>query len=79
MKKVSPPPAHFPYQRPVSVDVRHSQIAYTSDRVNSVFELLADVPSMKLEGDWLEEAGFYVNSIAFVTVENGCLVIKPEE
>lgn len=79
MKKVNPPLTNFPYQRPVSVDVRHSQIAYTSDRINSGLELLTDVPSMKLEGDWLEEAGFYGNRIAFVTVNNGCLVIKPEE
>ena len=79
MKKVNPPPAHFPYQRAVSVDVRHAQIAYSSERINSAFELLADVPSIKLQGDWLEEAGFYGNSMAFVTVEKGCLVVKPEE
>lgn len=78
MKKHNPPPAHFPYQRPVSIDVRHAQIAYTSDKVNSAFQLLHDVPSMKLEGDWLEEAGFHCHRIAFVTVEEGCVVIKPE-
>lgn len=78
MKKANPPPAYFPYQRPVSVNVHPTRIAYTSDRLNSAFEIATDVPSIKLEGDWLEEAGFYGNSVALVTVEKDCLVIKPE-
>jgi len=65
MKKLNQPPFHFPYQRPVSIDVRHTQIAYTSDKVNSAFQLLHDVPSMKLEGDWLEGLAFTVIALPF--------------
>lgn len=78
MKKVNPPSPQFPYQRAVSVDTHHAQIAYTSDRINSGFELLADVPSMKLEGDWLKEAGFKCNRNVVVTVSKDCLMITPE-
>ena len=79
MKKVTPPPAHFPYQRTVNVEPGYTQIPYTSDRVNSRFELLTEVPSIKLKGDWLAEAGFVGHTFASVTVSKGRLVIEASE
>ena len=79
MKKVTPPPTHFPYQRTVNIEPDYIQIPYTSERVKSVFELLTEVPCIELKGDWLAEAGFAGHSFASVTVSKGRLVIEAQE
>ena len=71
-----PPPTHFPYQRPVKVRRHFEQIAYCSERMPSPFGLLEEVPSIKLEGDWLIEAGFKCKTEVLVTVTKGGLEIK---
>ena len=79
MKKLDPPPNHFPYQRPVKVRRHFEQIPYKLNSQDRIVELLEEVPSIKLEGDWLLEAGFHCKTQAMVTVKDGCLVIKPKE
>ena len=79
MKKHNPPPNHFPYQRPVKVRRHFEQIPYTFNNIQGTIGLLEEVPSIKLEGDWLLEAGFHCKTQAMVTVKDGCLVIKPDQ
>ncbi len=67
-----------PYQRPIKVRKSYYQCPHVSDRIQGPLDLLVEVPSIKLEGDWLKEAGFKCKSKAVVTVRKGCLVIKPD-
>lgn len=78
MKKHNPPPNHFPYQRPVRVRRHFEQISYKLKSMKEPFGLLEEVPSIKLEGDWLQEAGFHCKTEGMVTVKDGYLVIKPD-
>ena len=79
MKKHNPPPTHFPYQRPVKVQSHFEQIPYTLKNVQSPMGLLEEVPSIKLEGDWLSAAGFRCETQVMVTVWEGLLEIKVQK
>lgn len=48
-------------------------------RKNKFTRKLAPVPSLKLSGNWLEDAGFHTGKIIHVFVENNCLVIQAVE
>ena len=79
MKKHNPPPNHFPYQRAVKVRRHFEQIPYSLNNAQELFGLLEEVPSIKLQGDWLLEAGFNCKTEAVVTVKEGCLMISSEK
>jgi hypothetical protein len=48
-------------------------------RKNKLTRKLTPVPSLKLAGNWLEDAGFHTGKIIHVFVENNCLVIQANE
>lgn len=79
MKKRHPPPTHFPYQRLAKIHKHFEQIPYNANAIEGNVNLLEKVPSLKLEGDWLLEAGFCCKTTATVTVAQGCLVITAEK
>jgi len=48
-------------------------------RKNKLTRKLTPVPSVKLSGNWLEDAGFHTGKEIHVYVENNCLVIHSIE
>jgi hypothetical protein len=48
-------------------------------RKNKLTRKLTPVPSLKLSGNWLEDAGFHTGKVIHVYVENNCLVIQAIE
>ena len=48
-------------------------------RNNKFTRKLTPVPSLKLSGKWLQQAGFHTGKIIHVHVENNCLVIQAVE
>jgi cell division inhibitor SulA len=48
-------------------------------RKNKFTRKLTPVPSLKLSGNWLENAGFHTGKIIHVHVENNSLVIHATE
>lgn len=79
MKKLTPPPAHFPYQRQANVCSHFEQTPYVLNNAQAPMDLLEEVPSIKLEGDWLVEAGFKCKTEVVVTVKKGRLVIEGQK
>jgi len=48
-------------------------------RKNKWTRKLTPVPSVKLSGNWLENAGFHTGKLIHVYVEENCLVIQAVE
>jgi len=44
---------------------------------NDITTYYSRCPSLNLKGNWLEEAGFAIDTLVNVTVEHGQLVIRP--
>lgn len=48
-------------------------------RKNKLTRKLTPVPSLKLSGNWLDDAGFHTGKIIHVHVENNVLVVNAVE
>lgn len=48
-------------------------------RKNKFTRKLSPVPSLKLSGNWLDNAGFHTGKVIHVYVENNSLAIRPVE
>lgn len=67
----------------ISKAQRRYKVGYTSirheQRATKMTTYYSRTPSLHLKGDWLEEAGFGMDTPVTIAVERGQLVIRPAE
>lgn len=66
------------HERPDSMNSRRLTVSYTTpeSRAARVRELLAPMPFLRLQGRWLDQAGFAIGANVRVEVSNGRLVLE---